>query len=493
MTMNAFNEWRAGMAPSSMVGLVAGGVLILALGAGLLWWAMREDYAPLFSDLADADAAEVAAALDEAAVPYRISDDGRLIEVPAAMVHRTRMRLVGEGVPSGGHVGLELFDESDFGVTEFAQHVNLQRALQGELERTIGTIEGVEAVRVHLTLSRSSGLLRDRDPSKASVALRVAPGASLGTRQVLGIQRLVAAAVDGLPPEQVVVVDQQGQSIGGSGAAGGGLQLAYQLDEQAAIEARVRARVADLLAQGYPADAWRLAVDVQLNFDSVREVREMPVATGADGASLVLRQRSNTTRMGGGNGVAAAPERGQEGEDVEYALGRDSEEVTRAPGRIERITVALLLSTPLAEGEAERLRQLIEAAVGLRADRGDRLEIVSLAGEAPAATAVQEAAAADADPADGSELSPAAEVGGEGADAAVAARPPAAARDAASPAWGLPGGVWPWAAGLGLVLLLGLVAIALRGGDRRTRLTPAEREQALQRVRAWLDASGVRT
>lgn len=490
MTMNAFNEWRAGMAPSSIVGLAAGGVLILALGAGLLWWAMREDYAPLFSDLADADAAEVAAALDEAAVPYRISPDGRLIEVPAAQVHRTRMRLVGEGVPTGGHVGLELFDESDFGVTEFAQHVNLQRALQGELERTIGTLEGVEAVRVHLTLSRSSGLLRDRDPSKASVALRIAPGASLGTRQVLGIQRLVAAAVDGLPPEQVVVVDQQGQSIGGSGAAGGGLQLAYQLDEQAAIEARVRARVADLLAQGYPVEAWRLAVDVQLNFDSVREVREMPVATGADGASLVLRQRTNTTRMGGGNGVAAAPERGQEGEDVEYALGRDSEEVTRAPGRIERITVALLLSTPLAEGEAERLRQLIEAAVGLRADRGDRLEIVSLAGEVPRAAVMPEGDAVAADVADGGEAPVDAAIAHDDAEPATPAGLPVAARRAEPAPWTLPGGLWPWAGGLGVVLLLAVLAIALRGGDRRTRLTPAERDQALQRVRAWLDASG---
>lgn len=492
MTMNAFNEWRAGMAPSSVVGLVVGGVLILALGAGLLWWAMREDYAPLFSDLADADAAEVAAALDEAAVPYRISDDGRLIEVPAAQVHRTRMRLVGEGVPSGGHVGLELFDESDFGVTEFAQHVNLQRALQGELERTIGTIDGVEAVRVHLTLSRSSGLLRDRDPSKASVALRVAPGASLGTRQVLGIQRLVAAAVDGLPPEQVVVVDQQGQSIGGSGAAGGGLQLAYQLDEQAAIESRVRARVADLLAQGYPVDAWRLAVDVQLNFDSVREVREMPVATGADGASLVLRQRTNATRMGGGSGVAAAPERGQEGEDVEYALGRDSEEVTRAPGRIERITVALLLSTPLAEGEAERLRQLIEAAVGLRAERGDRLEIVSLAGEAPSAAAPRDDGVVEAAPADVVDAPARATVADADAVPAPAARHPSAARGADPVAMPLPGGVWPWVGGLSVLLLLALLGMALRGGDRRTRLTPAEREQALQRVRAWLEAAEAR-
>ncbi|MFS6823044.1 flagellar basal-body MS-ring/collar protein FliF, partial [Staphylococcus aureus] len=125
---------------------------------------------------------------------------GKVILVPSDQVYETRMQLVSRGVPKGGSVGFELFKDSDYGVTEFAQHVNYQRALQGELERTIAALSEVDSARVHLTIRRADLFQTDTDPSKASVTLTLRQGKHLDAKEVAGIQRLVASAVDGLTP-----------------------------------------------------------------------------------------------------------------------------------------------------------------------------------------------------------------------------------------------------------------------------------------------------
>src|SRR5688500_17546169 len=178
----SLREFMKSLGTGARLGLALG-VLVIVLGTVVaLWWALTPRWSLLFGGLAEDDAAEIAASLAEWKVPYRFVDDGTAIEVAADQVYDTRMKLVGAGVPSGGHVGFELFDESDFGATEFAQRVNYQRALQGEIERTIGALPGVESARVHLTIRRPGLFVGEQENSKASVALALVPGTMLDAR-----------------------------------------------------------------------------------------------------------------------------------------------------------------------------------------------------------------------------------------------------------------------------------------------------------------------
>jgi len=202
------------------------GVLVIAAVIGLaVWWIMHPPYGVLFRDLREADAAEITTTLAQLQVPYRLSDEGKSILVPEEQVYETRMKLVSQGIPKGGSVGFELFKDSDYGVTEFAQKVNFQRALQGELERTIASLDEVASSRVHMTIRRTDLFQPDQDPSKASVTLSLRPDKHLNAREVAGIQRLIASAVDGLTPESVVVIDDKGMVLSGYSAAGHRLSL----------------------------------------------------------------------------------------------------------------------------------------------------------------------------------------------------------------------------------------------------------------------------
>lgn len=202
------------------IGLIIGMVALLALTIATLWWVMTPRQQLLFGNMNERDAAEVVASLNEWKVPHTITDGGAGITVAADQVYDTRMRLVSAGVPRGGHVGFELFDDSDFGVTEFAQRVNYQRALQGEIERTIAALPGVTSARVHLTIRRPGLFANQHDDSKASVALALEPGQRLTRKQINGVRSLVAASVEGLAPTQVSVLDSDGGLLAAASADG---------------------------------------------------------------------------------------------------------------------------------------------------------------------------------------------------------------------------------------------------------------------------------
>jgi flagellar M-ring protein FliF len=359
-------------------GLLAGAVLVLLGMAAALWWIFTPRYQLLFGNLREADAAEVTQSLTEWKVPYRYTDGGTGIEVPADQVYDTRMKLVSAGVPSGGHVGFELFNDADFGVTEFAQRVNYQRALQGELERSIAALPGVQSVRVHLTIRRPGLFVGQDDSSKASVAVSMQPGEMLTPQQVAGIRNLVASGVDGLSPAAVVVLGPQGVLGGGSSAAGDGVLA--QNEEQAGYEARLRERISDLLGQVFHLRDYRVSVDVRLNFDQVKKVSEHLVSQGNDGNGLLVRRHtSRTGTPAAAEGAAAAP--GQVQDEFEYAHGTEREEISRAPGRVERVSVAVLVPPSVDGAQLERLRKLVSAAAGLDSERGDRLEITPIGAE----------------------------------------------------------------------------------------------------------------
>src|SRR5262245_1063357 len=164
---------------------------------------MRDDYQVLFADLDPQDGASIVAELDRMKIPYRVADNGSTVLVDRESVHKTRLKLMGKGVNLKGTVGFELFNNSDFGMTEFAQKINYQRAMQGELARTIMSLDEVKLARVHLVVPESGLLRRGTAKPKASVTLALRPGAKLRPEQILGIQRLVAAGVAELEPSSV--------------------------------------------------------------------------------------------------------------------------------------------------------------------------------------------------------------------------------------------------------------------------------------------------
>ena len=350
--MSFLNFFRS-LDRAARIGFAAGAAAILVFAAIAVWWLATPREQLLFGGLKQADAAEIVQALDEWKVPHTIVDDGAGISVPADVLYETRMRLVSAGIPRGGAVGFELFDDSDFGVTEFAQRVNYQRALQGEIERTIAALPGVENVRVHLSIRRPGLFVGDREQSKASVALGLHAGETLTARQVRGIRSLVAGAVEGLSMEQVSIVDAGGNLLAGGGAT---LQSYEARDDVAGeVEDRLRTRIFELLGQVLDSDDYRVSVDVQMNFDSVRRIDERPMHDDA----VVVRKRVNAPDPAAFEGQAA------QDEDVEYRHGTVREEVAAAPGRIERISVAVILPVGVGDNELQRIESLVSAAAGL--------------------------------------------------------------------------------------------------------------------------------
>jgi flagellar M-ring protein FliF len=437
--------------------MIVGISVVFLAAATAAWWVLSSRDSLLFGNLREADAAEISAALDEWKVQHSFTPDGAGILVDESQLHAVRMRLVSAGIPKGGHVGYELFDDNEFGVTEFAQRINYQRALQGELERTISTIPGVQSVRVHLNIRRPGLFLSDHADSKASVALGLSPGTSLGRKQVLGIRNLVASAVDGLKPEAVVIVGPGGLQLGGApGAEEQGLATEHT-DAARQLEVELETKVDQLLAEALHGQRASVSVNVRLNFDKVRTTSERVLAQPGQEQGLIIRRTGSGTRPPEGGGQATLLN-----EQVEYAHGMEREEITRAQGTVERISVAVMLPGSLSSFEQERLRRLVAAAVGLDANRGDTLEI--------------ELAPARESPRTGSSAIPTAISNGSANE--IPSIPEAGQATTR---------LYPW---LGAAWMLGLSMGLLITGFRRRRqprlLTVEESEAAVLKARAWI-------
>jgi flagellar M-ring protein FliF len=431
------------LSPRSRFGLWAGVAGILLLTGLALWWVFGSRQQVLAAHLKEPEAAEIVEALNGWKVPYTIVDDGAAITVPSDQVYDVRMRLVSAGVPKGGHVGFEIFNDADFGVTEFAQRVNYQRALQGELERTIASLPGVDTARVHLTIRRPGLFVGETETSKASVAVTLTPGQTLSRGQINGIRSLVAAAVEGLSTDQVSVLDSSGALL--ASASAGGANVDARADEESALEQRIQARLGSLLREALGENRhFFVAVDVALNFDTVREVSERPVALVGD-QSVVLRRR--VTGTADADGVVSPRE------ESEYVHGTTRQEVSRAPGRVERLSVAVMLPPDLSVDEVERLKSLVAASAGIDEARGDRLEVGAMGADAIA-------------------TEPRPEVVG------ATVTPPPAPRGPTGFEWKIL-----------LVGTLGLLigAVAVTATTRRPRqLTASEREAVVLKLRGWL-------
>jgi flagellar M-ring protein FliF len=342
----------------------------------------------LFSGLEQADAGAVVSKLQERGVKYELTDGGSVVRVPAKDVHEMRLALATEGLPAGGSVGFEIFDKTSFGMTEFAQKLNYQRGLQGELERTISTLDMVEQARVHVSIPEESVFNRDRQDkyASASVVVKLRPGGQLGSDQVGGIVHLVSAAVVGLKPGHVTVVDTQGNILSEAGDDATGLDprlSASQLQLKSNEEERIEKDLQTMLDRVVGANKAVVRVNARMNFDR-RETSSEVFNPGGTGAGLLVTESTTDETYGGGPGAPATAgvAKGEGYRRTErnnkYQVSRTTEHVIKSPGSIEQLSIAVMLDEKVDAARIPSVKKAVEAAVGADPKRGDRVTVESV-------------------------------------------------------------------------------------------------------------------
>jgi flagellar M-ring protein FliF len=392
-----------------MAGMVA---LVSILGFGALIMISNSiDYKPLFSNLNNEDAGEIVKKLKEQKVSYRIAADGKAILVPNDKVYDLRISLASEGLPQGGGVGFEIFDRKNFGVTEFVQKLNYQRALQGELARTIMKISGVEQARVHLAIPDKS-LFKDKEkPPTASVVLQMKSGRLVRESEVQGIVHLVASSVEGMDPEQVTVLDSRGKVLSRTASPdGSGKMTGSMMETQRSFEKNIEDRLQSLLDKAVGSGKSVARVSSVLNFAQVEKVEERydPNARVVRSEQRTEQKDAATAPTGGVPGVQSAmgkavpilpPAAGgsKRDETLNYEINRSSSKTIEPVGTLTKLSVAILVDgkyeagaatktgapakakySPRTPDELQKIEALVKSSVGYNADRGDQLTVVNI-------------------------------------------------------------------------------------------------------------------
>jgi flagellar M-ring protein FliF len=377
-------------------GILGGLTLAVLIGIGTSILSSGTSYQYAFTNLTPEDSTEAGSALKAANIPFRTEANGSALAVPATQVHEARLLLAAAGLPRGGGVGFELFDRGDLGASEFTQRVNLRRATEGELARTIGRLAAVRSARVHLTLPER-GLFRDEDrkPS-AAVVLNLQPGRVMQERELAGVRHLVASSVAGLDPNTVSILDGRGTVLSGDRS-----ESARLSSQQHEVESALEQRIVQLLEPAVGAGAVVAKVtatldtsEVETTSDSydgdnqvVRSERKTTETTGSEGAgasSGVAGAAANVplgAATGGGTSGGNRAQSTHEDDTKNYEISKKvTHTVTRAP-RITKLSAAVLIDgvdgKPRADAEIRRLSDLAKSAMGYDVQRGDAFDISS--------------------------------------------------------------------------------------------------------------------
>ena len=413
----------------SMQRLLVVAVLAAGVLAVVFWGFMGtgSDYGVLFSNLAQDDAAAIASKLKSKKVNYRLEAGGGTILVPRADVYEMRLYLASEGMPKGGGVGFEIFDRQGLGTTDFVQRLNYQRALQGELARTIGGMPEVAEARVHIVTPKESLFVEDQKKASAAVAVKLRRGRTLSPAQIDGIINLVSSAVPDLHANQVTVVDLSGRILSKpqDSLTPGGLsttQMTFQRQAEESLERKVQSLFDQIL--GSRKSIVRVSADLDFQKIDIREESFTPnkelirseqktMERSTRGTEAVGNPDSNADLSRGtitapppGKGpppltppVAAAPPKAsgteRQSELKNYEINRVLRQVVEQPGKIKRLSVAVVVDglykgkgnafSPRSPEELRQFASLAKKAIGFSLDRGDQFEISSapLALQAP--------------------------------------------------------------------------------------------------------------
>ena len=371
---------RIGGWPRIGLGLVAVGALGVILAFGR--WVSAPEWVTLTTGVADVS--EAAQRMDETGIPYRFGRGGEALQVQAMDLAQARVSLAGAGIPADGG-GFELFDQDNWGITDFAEKVNYRRALEAELARTISELDGVQQTRVHLAIEPRSFLTSGDTENEASVVLFLRPGYEPRSDAVQGIATLVSRSVERLTPNAVTVVDNSGRILSSENGAGVGLSD-QQLEVQRETEAYLQHKAQELLSPLVGPGNSRVTVTADLDFD---QIDRHQTTVNPDEQVAVQEQRSEIIPSTEDQGAS------QVQSSTVYEASTTEEVLVRHGARLSRLSVAVLVNdreiaegdsvraVPRTEQELAQLEGLVRNALGVSADRGDEITIVGLSFEPP--------------------------------------------------------------------------------------------------------------
>ncbi|MEI6394786.1 MAG: flagellar basal-body MS-ring/collar protein FliF [Verrucomicrobiota bacterium] len=390
--------------------VLATGILLIGI-IGVAWWSGRADYTLLYGKLSDTEAAKVIAALDDAKVPYKIGTGGSSVLVPAEKVHVMRMQLAGKGIPRSDGVGFEIFDKPNFGISDFIQRANYIRALQGELARTIAQLDEIESARVMVVMPENR-LLIDKDKhSTASVFVRLRSNGQLAPQAINSIRFLVANSVEGLKPNFVAVVDNQGNVLSENVENDSLVGLsATQLDARRNLEQYLAKKTESMLEKVLGPGQAIVRVAAEINFDTLQRTEEKYDPDGqvirtqtkdesnedsttannneSAGVSANTPSGSNTTAQA--NSLPTITKNKKTTSTVGYDVGKSTSTLMQSAGGIKRLSAAVTVAAKVeGEGaarkvvarttdELEKLRRIVGNVLGNDITRGDQITVEEL-------------------------------------------------------------------------------------------------------------------
>jgi len=406
--------------------IAGSGAIVLVLLWALVHFMNRMEFQTLYADLDPQEAQTIVQRLQELKIPFELETDGRTIKVAADRLPEARIQLASQGMPESGRIGFEIFDRTNFGLTTFQEQVNYQRALEGELARSIMTLAEVEAARVHLVLAKESLFQTPDEQTKASVILKLKSGRTLSASAAQGIVNMVASAVKGLQPEKVVLIDYRGKVLSRNDSGQSGLS-SQQLDARQKLETELSGKIVQILEPAVGQGKIRPQVSVVMNFQQVEETVEQYDPQGSVIRSQEKQEERQTrneriTAVGGmpaprstpstnpanpanttpaqGEQTATAPSLHKQNETINYEVSKSVRHVVNPIGRIDRVSVAVIIDNhtkvttapdgqtqttqePRNADEMKKYRDLVAAAIGFNPERGDQLtmENVSFEGE----------------------------------------------------------------------------------------------------------------
>jgi len=385
--------------------LFAGGGLY-----SLVQWKKEADFKPLFTNLAAEDASGIVQKLKESGAEYRLGEGGASVLVPSARLDELRLTMAAAGLPKSGRVGFELFDKVNLGATEFTEHINYRRALEGELERTVMALTEVEQARVHITFPKDSVFLESQQPAKASVLVRLKPGRKLAPQNVVAIDHLMASAVEGLSPDAVSVLDMNGNLLGRPKAAGGldgSEPSAATLDYRHQIEQDLLTKIASTLGPLLGPEKFRAGVSVDCDFSGGEQSEEIfdparsvmlssqrtedgtgtASAAGVPGTSSTL-PRPTSRPSSASNRITRTTE------NITYQSSRTVKKTRLPAGAVRRLSVSVLVDqdvswekngssykrvlVPPPPEKLKVIRDLVAGITGFNEQRGDQMVIETL-------------------------------------------------------------------------------------------------------------------
>ncbi|HIJ49689.1 MAG TPA: flagellar M-ring protein FliF [Nitrospinae bacterium] len=396
-----FNELSQGkkVAALSLVALALASLLVMSL------WLKAPDFQLLYANLSQQDAGAIVEKLKSQKVPYEISNGGRTIRVASDLIHETRLQLAGEGLPEGSEVGLEMFEDTPLGMTDFIQKLNFQRALQGELTRTIKTLNAVAQVRVHLVIPKDNLFRKEKPKGKASITLKLKSGNSLSEGQIQGIVHLVSASVGSIEASNVVIVDVKGNLLsGGKEPSKGAMMSSSNFKHKLRVQKELQVKVIKMLEEALGAGKVIAKISTDLDFEQVERTEET-----FDPDSQVVRSENQISENSIGaippggipgvqalvpsgedaaSGIGQAAQRNKSNAVFNYEINKVVRRVSKPVGEVTKLSVAVMIDGIMAGDpaeyqartpeEMEKYLQMVKSAVGYDAERGDVVQVENI-------------------------------------------------------------------------------------------------------------------